>query len=55
MSVVYSRTKKTPFYTIKSRSLKSRKIDIFSKGFTHGFFLGNIGQENVKIEIFFVF
>ena len=32
-----SRTKKTPFYPIKKRSLKSRKIDIFPKGLTHGF------------------
>ena len=43
---------------MKTRSPKSRKIDIFSKGLTHGFgpkmaifptffFLGNIDQENV--------
>ena len=48
----YSRTKKRQI-----RSSKSRKIDIFPKGLTHGFgakiaifrnfFLGNIGQENV--------
>ena len=53
----YSRTKKTPFYPIKTRCSKSRKIEIFPKGLTHGFgqkmgvfprlFLGNIGQENV--------
>ena len=52
---------KTPFQAIKTRSLKSRKIDIFPKGLTHGFpkkmaifpifFLGNIGQENVFYEI----
>ena len=30
---------KTPFQTIKTRSLKYRKIDIFSKGLTHGFCL----------------
>ena len=41
---------------------KSRKIDIFPKGLTHGFsrkmtifptffFLGNIGQENVFYDI----
>ena len=46
---------------IKTRSLKSRKIDIFPKGLTHGFgpkiaifptfFLGNIGQENVFYDI----
>ena len=28
---------KTPFLTIKTRSSKSRKIDIFLKGLTHGF------------------
>ena len=48
---------KTPFQTIKKRSSKTRKIDIFLKGLTHtlgptmalfpSFFLGNIGQENV--------
>ena len=52
----YSRTRKMPFKAIKIRSSKSRKIDIFLKGLTHGFgpkmgiiptfFLGNIGQEN---------
>ena len=29
--------RKTPFQGIKTRGLKSRKIDIFSKGLTHGF------------------
>ena len=29
--------KKTPFYAKKTKSLKSRKIAIFSKGLTHGF------------------
>ena len=48
---------KTPFKGMKRRSSKSREIDIFPKGLTHGFgskmaifstfFLGNIGQENV--------
>ena len=33
----YSRTKKTPFQAIKTRSSKSRKIDISPKGLTHGF------------------
>ena len=33
----YSRTKKTPFWAIKTRSLKSWKIDIFPKGLTHRF------------------
>ena len=47
---------------MKTRSSKSRKIDIFPKGLTHGFgpkkcyfsnffFLGNIGQENVFYDI----
>ena len=47
-----------PFWAIKTRSSKSRKIDIFYKGLTHGFnpemaifptsfFLGNLGKENV--------
>ena len=49
------------FWT-KTRSSKSRKIDIFPKGLTHGFgpkmgifltffFLGYIGQENVFYDI----
>ena len=38
--------KKEPFSTIKTRSSKSRKIDIFER-----FFLGNIGQENVFYQI----
>ena len=52
---------KTPFQHIK-KSLKSRKIEIFPKGLTHGFgpkmaifppffFLGNIGQENLFYDI----
>ena len=46
---------------MKTRSLKSPKIDIIPKGLTHGFgpkmaifptfFLGNIGQENVFYDI----
>ena len=46
---------------MKTRSSKTRKIDIFPKGLTHGFgpkmaifptfFLGNIGQENVFYDI----
>ena len=53
--------KKTTFYGIKTTGSKSRKIDIFSKGLTHGsgpkmtifttFFLGNIGQKNVFYDI----
>ena len=46
---------------MKTRSSKSRKIDIFPKGLTHGFgtkmaifstfFLANVGQENVFYDI----
>ena len=53
---------KAPFWAIKTRSSKRRKIDIFQKGLTHGFgpkmaifpiffFLGTIGQENVFYDI----
>ena len=45
------------FSAIKTRISKSRKIDFFPKGLTHGFgpkmvifppfFLGNIGEENL--------
>ena len=37
MSFTIFENEKTPFYAIKTRSLKSRKIDIFRKGLTHGF------------------
>ena len=58
----YILEKKNPFYSIKTRSQKSRKIDIFPKGLTHGlspkmaifpslFFLGNKGQEEVFYDI----
>ena len=54
--------RKTPFYAIKTRSSKSRKIDIFGKGLTHGFgpkmaifptsyFLSNLKKENVFYDI----
>ena len=54
--------KKTSFYATKTRSSKTRKIDIFPKGLTHGFgpimvifltlfFLGNIGHEHVFYDI----
>ena len=33
----YFTTKKTPFYALKTRSSKSRKLDIFSKGLKHRF------------------
>ena len=53
---------KTPFQAIKTRSLKSRKLSLFSKGvnpwfwskngnFFSFFFLGKIGQENVFYDI----
>ena len=51
----------TPFWAIKTRSSKSRKIEIFRKGLTHGFgskmaisptfFIGNVEQENVFFDI----
>ena len=58
MSFTIFQNEKTSFQAIKTRSSKSRKIDIFPKGLTHGFgpkmailptfvFLGNIGQKNV--------
>ena len=57
----YSRAKKMSFWAIKTRSSKSRKIDILAKGLTHRFgpkmaifatlFLGNIDQENVFYDI----
>ena len=58
----YSRTKNGLSRLKKTRSSKSRKIDIFPKELTHGFgpkmaifptffFLGNIGQENVFYDI----
>ena len=34
-TIVYN--EKTPCEAIKTRRLKSRKIDVFSKGLTHGF------------------
>ena len=37
MSFTIFQKKKTPFQAIKTRSSKSRKIDIFPKGLTHGF------------------
>ena len=61
MSFTIFQSEKTPFQAIKTRKSKSRKIDIFPKGLTHGFgpkmtifptfFLGNIGQENVFYDI----
>ena len=61
MSFTILENEKTPFWTIKTRSSKSPKTDIFPKGLTHGFgpkmaifptfFLGNIGQANVFYDI----
>ena len=52
---------KMVFQALKTRSSKSQKIEIFSKGLVHGFrpklvffhvfFKGNIGQENVFYDI----
>ena len=57
MSFAIFQNEKKPFQPIKTRTSKSRKIDIFSKGLTHGFcpkmaifptfFLSNKGWENV--------
>ena len=61
MSFTIFWNEETRFQAIKIRSSKSRKIDSFSKGLTHGFgpnvaifptfFLGNIGEENVFYDI----
>ena len=37
MSFMIFENEKTPFQALKTRRLKSPKIDIFSKGLTHGF------------------
>ena len=57
----YSKTKKTPFQAITTRSSKRWTTDIFPKELTHGFgpkmeifpifFLVNIGQENFFYDI----
>ena len=44
----YSRTKKRLFQAMKTRTLKSRKIDIFPKGLIHGF-----GQKMAILPTFF--
>ena len=62
MFFAISLNQKTPFYAIKTKYWKSRKIDIFRKGLTpcfwctngqfyNFFFFGNIGQENVFYDI----
>ena len=52
---------KTLFWAIKTKNSKTRKLDIFSKGLTHGFgpkmaifsnfFFVNVGQENAFYNI----
>ena len=61
MSFTIFSSDKTPFQAIKTRSSKSRNINIFPKGLTHGFspkmaifpffFSGNIAHENVFYDI----
>ena len=62
MSVRIFQSEKTPPQSIKTRSSKSRKIDIFSKGLTHRFgpkmtifptffFFGNIARKNGFYDI----
>ena len=61
MSFMIFQNEKTPVQAIKSRSSKSREIDIFPKGLTHcfgpkmanfpTFFLGNKRQKNVFYDI----
>ena len=62
MCSMLSQNVKTPFQAIKTRISKSRKIDIFPKGLSHGFFFKNgpfsmffflriIDQENVFYDI----
>ena len=57
----YILERKNTFLAYKNKKLKSRKIDIFQKGLTHGFgpkmtffltfFLGNINHENLFYDI----
>ena len=47
MSFTLFQNEKTPFQAIKTRRSKSRKIDIFPKGLTHGF--------GLKMELFSTF
>ena len=61
MTFMTFQNEKTPFQAIKTRSSKTRKIDIFPKGITHGFgpkmaifqtfFLGKIGKVNVFSDL----
>ena len=48
MSFTIFQSEKTPFQAIKTRKSKSRKIDIFPKGLTHGF-----GKKNCYFSNFF--
>ena len=50
MSFRIFQNKETSFQAIKTRSLKRRKIDIFSKGLTHGFW-----SKNGHLSNFFFF
>ena len=62
MSFAIFQSKKTPFQALKTRSSKSRKIDIFAEGLTHGFgpkiaifppfFLQAIQAKNMSFTIF---
>ena len=61
MSFTILYIEKTPLLTIKTKSSKTPKTNIFPKALTHSFcpklailptcFLGNIGQENVFYDI----
>ena len=48
MSFNIFQNEKTPFQAIKTRSCKSRKLDIFLKGLTHGF-----GAKMASFQLFF--
>ena len=49
MSFTIFQIKKTPFQAIKKRRSKSRKLDIFLKGLTHGF-----GPKMAIFQLFFL-
>ena len=61
MSFTIFQNEKTTFQALKTRSLKSRKIEGLPKGLTHGFglklaifstfFLGNISQKYLFYDI----
>ena len=63
MSFTIFQNEKTPFQTIKTRSSKSRKIEIFPKGLTHSFgpkmalfptFFQAIQARKVSFKIFYI-